>query len=40
MKFVNKKMQTNIMLRDNFQDSLDFFYNEYLEYFPMENDDM
>ncbi|MEK6983692.1 MAG: hypothetical protein AABX33_03900 [Nanoarchaeota archaeon] len=36
MKSLIKNTQWNVMEGDNFQDSLDFFYARYLDYFPKD----
>ncbi len=34
MKSICENPQRNILKRNDFQESLDFFYDEYLDFFP------
>jgi len=36
MKSIYEDAPRNIVQRDDFQDSLDFFYERYLDYFPKD----
>ena len=39
MKLIYEDQSRNILQRDDFQDSLDFFYERYLDYFPKDGFD-